>query len=72
MKERWIWVCGYDKGSGVDREVCCAKSRKPVSSKKEAEKKLQQHLSKCNCRAFGCYSGNNGYVYKIEKYKRFK
>jgi hypothetical protein len=70
MKERWIWICGYDKGSGEDREICNAKSRKPVSSKKEAEQQLNQHLNRCNYRQFGNYFGNSGYICKLKKYER--
>lgn len=32
----WIWFCTYDKGHGVDREVCGAKYRKRHKTRKSA------------------------------------
>lgn len=67
-KERWIWYCYYDTGSGLDRESCNKKCRKIFNSKEKAENSFFNHLDNCKK---SVWHKCNGCIKKLLKYERF-
>lgn len=69
MKDaRWVWVCEYDKGTGVDREFCGAHSKKPTTYDKAmlGGNKHGRHPGK----QWGPYS-HSVCVFRLPKYARW-
>jgi hypothetical protein len=70
MKERWVWSCNYDQGSGKDRALCRAGSRTPVKSKQLAQRQLDKHLNG-GCSFNLSNLGIQATVFQLKKYQRW-
>lgn len=69
-KERWVWSCGYRRGTGMDRESCFAGPYMPVATEAEARSQLMLHFSKSGCNNRGDHP-HVGSVRKLRKGERW-
>jgi hypothetical protein len=44
QQKRWFWRCTWERGHGIDLDVCGAESKRGYATREGAEKAGQRHL----------------------------